>query len=382
MKIIYIYLGEVITQQSVTVPLYLERDQPYIDIEVTGNNAKSSRAQFLVDTGGGGFLIPEGLAHELDIQFTRENLEHEGGSRFLPIAAPRAFVGKMPLDLEHAEVLVALGRSKGLFPGHVLSRYCVVFDYPQQQFTLATPNSFAFQGPSVLTPVHARSGFPRIEVAIDGQIYCMLLDTGASCTMISLDLLERWGVQHPDWPRALGAVGVANMGGFVDDDAFMLRIPELKLGPYLLEGVCAVSRPKGTFEQQMAQWMAEPIIGALGNNVLKHFRMEIDYASGKTYFEQHTQPDQHDMDMVGLTVRPQSDGRYLITSLSNQNDPLVLRSMRVGDELLQVDGQDVHGLSLATVIDALRGEPGLIHTLLVGRDGQRLLVQAPTARII
>jgi hypothetical protein len=44
----------------------------------------------------------------------------------------------------------------------------------------------------------------------------------------------------------------------------MLGLAPIDLGPFKLNGVAAVSRPKGTFEQYMSSMMTKPIIGALG----------------------------------------------------------------------------------------------------------------------
>jgi hypothetical protein len=383
------YEGRCVTMQGITVPLYIEHDRPYINLDILGSEDSPHETLFLVDTGGGSFLLPEAIAHKVGMLLTGKDLIRESGSVLERISPPRVFVGGMPLDLAQTDAFVVLEegafkREYGLISGHILARYRVTFDYPHQQFMLAAPGAFVSLGKAFNTPVHQKSSFPRIEVVIDGQRYGMLLDTGASCTMISSTLLEKWAARHPDWPVASGgAVGTANMGiRAVDEGVFMLRIADLQFGPFHLQGICAVSRPTGTFEQWLSQWTTEPVVGALAGNVLKLFRVEIDYTSGITYFEQHAQPDQRDMDLVGLTLYPQRDGTYSIVAVSDRNDPHVLQSVQVGDILLQVDALKVTGLSLPQVVDALRGEPGHMHMLLLERDGTCLVVNVPTARIL
>ncbi len=377
------------TMQGITVPLYIEHNRPYIDLDILGSEDSPHEARFLVDTGGGSFLLPEAVAHKVGMLLTGKDLIREYGSYLECISPPRVFVGRMPLDLAQTDAFVvleegAVKREYGLIPGHILARYRVTFDYPHRQFMLTSPGPFVPRGKALPTPIHPESDFPRIEVEIDGQRYGMLLDTGASLTMISSTLLEQLATRHPDWPRASGgAIGTANMGErTVDEGVFMLRVSDLQLDLYTLKGNCAVSRPKARFEQWLSQWTTEPVVGALAGNVLKLFRIEIDYASGITYFEQHAQPDQHDMDLVGLTLCPQRDGTYSIVAVSDRNDPHVLQSVRVGDILLQVDALKVTGLSLPQVVDALRGEPGHMHLLLLERDGALLAVNVPTARIL
>lgn len=113
-------------------------------------------------------------------------------------------------------------------PGHVLKRYHVVFDYPAGRFTLAQPGTVKPRGVRLATPIGTRSGFPRIELKIGDETHGFLLDTGATYTMISQELLEHWSNLHPDWKRITGAVGAANMmGGSMETKALMMRLPKL-----------------------------------------------------------------------------------------------------------------------------------------------------------
>jgi predicted aspartyl protease len=205
-------------QQGVTVPLYVELNRPFIDLEFKKADGSSRTARFWVDTGGGGFIICEPLARDLDLKFGPEG--SEGGRRFAATTPPKVTLGGMPLDLEGARAAIALGEktidagvsAEGLMPGHVLKRYHVVFDYPGKQFTLAIPGSLKPRGTRLDSPVQRQNGFPRIEAQIDGQNYGFLLDTGASFTMISQEVLNQWSGKHADWKRTVGAVGAANMG--------------------------------------------------------------------------------------------------------------------------------------------------------------------------
>jgi len=376
------------TQHRVTVPLFIELNRPFIDLEFKRPNGSSRMARFWVDTGGGAFIICEPLARELDLKFGAEMSEQ--GQRFAATTPPKVTLGGMPLDLEGARAIIALGektieagvRAEGMFPGHVLKRYHVVFDYPGKLFTLSAPGGAKPRGSRLDSPVHPRSGFPRIEAQIDGQNYGFLLDTGASFTMISQEVLNQWSGRHPDWPRTLGAVGAANMGlGRMEAGATMMRIPQVKLADFKLPSITAVSRPNGTFERWMSPMMTSPIIGAIGGNVLRLFRVEIDYANGTTYLERRGAPDDA-LDIVGLTLRAQRDGTYLISGVSKENAAEVIEGIREGDKLVRVDKLDVFGAELADVVNALRGAPKQVHILVLERDGRQFILRAPTVRIM
>lgn len=377
--------------QQVTVPLHIEHNRPFVDFELRGADGSLQTARFWIDTGGGAFIITKALARKLGMLWG-EVIESDEG-RFAFCSPPALSLAGMSVRLEQTEVLIALGLSMytmpgifadGLICGSLLAQYQVVFDYPHHQFTLATPGTLIPQGTPLATLIHPQSGFPRLEVQIDGQTYGMLLDTGASHTMISRTLLDILVAAHPDWPRANGAVGTTNMGyEQVDTKKCMVRLAECTWGPYQLADVSVVSRDPGVFEDRMSLGMAGPIVGALGGNVLRCFRVEIDYAGQTTYLEQYAAPVAHDMDMVGLTLLPQSDGSYRVLEIAaDGNTPQDYEHIQAGDILLHVDRQEISGLSLASAVDTLRGVPGQIHTLQLERAGQQREIQVPVRRIL
>src|ERR1051325_3729001 len=137
---------------SVTVPLIVEFNRPFIDLELRRPDGTIRKARFWVDTGGGAFILCEPLANELQLKLGPTM--REGGEKFARIDPPEARLGGMALDLKGARASVAVGQktispgvnAEGFFPAHILARYHVVFDYPGRTFTLAKPNSVKPRG--------------------------------------------------------------------------------------------------------------------------------------------------------------------------------------------------------------------------------------------
>lgn len=296
----------------------------------------------------------------------------------------------MRLDLAGVDTFASLGMrtvisgvpAEGLFPGSALARYQVIFDYPHRQFTIGEPGSFGLLGKPIPLAAHPRSGFPRVEIEVAGETYGMLLDTGASYTMISRALAERWSTEHPEWPCAEGAIAAPNMGHEVDRSALMLRVPEVIWGGFRLRDVGVVSRPVGTFEERMAPLVSRPILGALGGNILKAFRLELQYDRSVLGLEQYAQPDPHDTDLVGIALLPHGDGRYTVCHVAGASSRVLADSVRPGDRLLSVDGRAVQGIPLGRAVDMLRGRPGEMHTLVLQRGDERIEVHVPVQRIL
>jgi hypothetical protein len=337
------------------------------------------KARTWVDTGGGWFAITESLANDIGAKRRGEPAKSDDGQA-IDIAPPTVYLGDLPLDLSsaHTSALVNADRidpgidAEAFLPARVLMHYQVVFDYPARRFTLARPGVLQPQGRPVSSPVQKESGFPRIEIEIDGKPYGFLLDTGAAYTMISRNLLDRLAAEHPNWPRLTGAVGEANMLGDGDTNALLVRLRKIQWGPFEIQDVGVVSRPTGTFETYMSRLMTDGIVGAVAGNVLRTFRVEIDYANGVTYLEQATQPDANDLDSIGIIFQAKTDGSYYIAGLARKNSEVVAQGSTAGDRILQVDGFNVTGATRDAVIHALAGKPGDTHKLAIERDGKRI----------
>jgi predicted aspartyl protease len=274
-----------------TVPLHVEGNRPYIDVTFRKASGATHTARFLVDSGGGGFLLTEPLARELGLALG-ETID-ENGEKLAKTTSPvNAFIGSLPIQLNPERIYiligshnivppVAPGHADGMLPGHVLARYHVVFDYPAATFTIARPGVLAPRGTAIAMPVSSESGFPRTELQVEGTTHGFLLDTGASFTMVSDALLKAWGSAHADWKRYPGAYGdAATLGGQTLETMF---VPRATWGPKPLTEVGVTSQHEGVFEKWMSSMMTAPIVGALGGNVLSHLRVELDYPDQKLY---------------------------------------------------------------------------------------------------
>jgi hypothetical protein len=186
-----------------------------------------------------------------------------------------------------------------------------------------------------------------------------MFDTGAAYTGVSKKLMDRWINEHPAWPHSMGAVGAANMVGKDYDSANeLLRIPEVRWGSFVLRNVGMVSRPTGTYENYVSADMAQPIIGTLSGNVLRHFRIDLDYPAEVAYLQWDLTGGNADLDCVGLIVQVNRDGTVMVSGTSQDHGHPEIPGVRAGDLLLRVDEHDVTGASLASIMQYLSGPVG------------------------
>jgi hypothetical protein len=376
--------------QTVSVPLILEGNAPIVELEVLGPSGVVRKARFLVDTGGGSLILGSKLMADTGAQSIGPAMKEEG-ERIQALKPLTVRLGGMDLDLSGVRIFgmpdqprtISRNDAEGLFPASLLRHYHVVFDYPARKFTLAKPGSVKPQGEKIATPIAKGSGFPRLEMQIGDKTYGFLLDTGASFTMISRTLMDEWARQNPAWPAATGAVGFANMSGNKNEsDALMLRCPEWKVGSFVIKDPAAVSRPAGTFEKWMSDMMTAPIIGSVAGNVLRDFRVEIDYENGYTYLERSGNSRDTDLVTVGLVLSAGTNGALVVTGISSSAGADVKSNVRAGDHLIAVDDVPLNGKPLAAAALALQGKPDVPKRVKLQRGAESVMVTVSPKSII
>lgn len=275
---------------TATLPLVIELDRPYVNLSFEKRDRSRRNARFLVDTGGGAFILSNALADDLGL--TLGTAMEEEGETFSPVRTPlKVFFGSTPLELMPRRIIACGGTTiskhikdfdvDGMLPGHVLAQYHVVFDYPAKTLTLAPPKSVQPKGVAIPMPVGKPSGFPRTEVTIAGVKYAMLIDTGASFTMVSEVLLKKFGEMNPQWPRYVGAHGGAKtLGGMTLETMY---VPHAAWGGFEIGELGITSQREGSFEKWMSSMMKAPIVGALSTAAMREFRVELDYANETLY---------------------------------------------------------------------------------------------------
>lgn len=83
---------------------------------------------------------------------------------------------------------------------------------------------------------------------------------------------------------------------------------------------------------------------------------------------------------IGISIREARSGAIEIAGIQ-ENTPAYRNGLKVGDQLIQVNGTDVQGASLTTVAALIRGDLGKEVTLQVNRDGSSKIFSLLTEKI-
>lgn len=379
-------------QTSVTVPFILDHNRMLVDAEIQRADGSWRAARLWVDTGNPTFFMSVPLA--CDIGVDTSSLGYT--SLVAPVKAVR--IGGMPVDFDSVETRAIAGprwlfstmHNDGNLPSSVLMRYDVVFDYPAQRLTIAKPGSLEHRGARAPAAVNPHTGIVQIDAVVDGDTLSFALDNGASYSFVDSAIVDRLAQRHPKWPRMTGTFACANMWGWWPPSgessavilARELRWGGVKFGDVGLVGVGAVAPGGPALGAWYSRKAARPVNGLLGPNAFKAFRVEIDYAGGTVYFEKRGAFDSHDMDLVGLAIRPEADGSYSVIGVASVNGKPAVEGVEVGDRLLRVGDLEVTGATMGTVIDALRGKPGDKRTMVLERKGAQLTVTGAVNRLL
>jgi hypothetical protein len=378
--------------RNATVPFILDHNRMLVEAEIQRTDGSWRRVRLWVDTGNPTFNMSEGLALDLGLDLPAHDNANAGNSNPEISAPPSIRIGGMTLNLEGVKSKVMLQpfwlftnmHNDANLPSTVLKHYQVVFDYPGRKLTLAIPGSLAHQGIPSPAHVNPNTGIIQMDAVIDGDSMSFALDNGASYSFISEDKLLRISEKHPDWPGMTGTAGCANMWGWwpPNEQTFkVVRVADLvwgqeKLYDVGIVGVPAFSANGPTLGAWYSKKTARPVDGFLGPNAFKSFRVEIDYLNGMVWLKKGALPDKHEMDLVGLSVRQLADSSYQVVGVVQKAGRPLVNGVVSGDILFSIGNIDTRGVTMGTVVDALRGKPGEIRVLGIERDGKRFRTEA------
>ena len=376
-------LEAVIDAESGVAPLVLDGNRVYAELGFVRADASIHRALAFVDMGSEFMEVRKDLYDDLQLR-RRRSLSFR--------------IGQLQIDVGQADVTrddrppSPLGsdlKVEATLPAKVLQRYRATLDYRSRTLTLASPGAARPDGVPVPIRVEAKTGLAVIDVSIDGRSYPLTIDNGSAYTWVRRSTASEWLRAHPDWMRGVGAVGPSNMmmaGDTTESAGMLLRLSALTIGPMVVKDAGALAAGPTTLLRGYADvfdWYSrknpERVAGWIGGNVLKAFRLTIDYSGRMSYWVKQDEVDAHDLDQVGITLKRAGD-RFIVTAIATRDGRPTVDGILPGDVLLRVDHRDLAGATLGAVYDALHGTPGATRTLTVERNGASMDVSVTVTR--
>jgi len=229
------------------------------------------------------------------------------------------------------------------------------------------------------------TGLAVVQASVFGETYAMTVDNGSAYTWVRQQVAKQWTAAHPDWERGIGAVGPSNMmmsGDTTETMGILMRIPTIAVGSVNLTqvGVLAAGPTRlvpGFVD--LFDWYSQknpvPVIGWIGGNVLKQFRLTLDYPNHTMYWLKQQEPDPHDLNQVGITLRS-DNGAFYVAAIATRHGKVAVAGVLPGDKLVSVDDVDLSTATWGQVFEAMHGSPGQSRRLILERGGTRRQISA------
>lgn len=358
-----------------TTRFVLDGNRVYAELSFVRPDGSLHKALVFVDMGSPSMSLSDPLFNNLHLDRTH----------------PLTFrAGEMKITVPSAEVTGTHAQSRplgsefveGILPAGILKEYQIVLDYRKRTLTFAKPGTLKPAG--IATPFHMNeeTGLIAVDTIVDGKHYAVTIDNGSAWTWFRQTAVKGWLAKHAVWVRGVGAVGPSNMMmiGDLEATGMLARIPNIKVGVLTLNDVDVLGPgPTHAFPFDLFDWYsrknAVPVLGWIGGNVLKGYRLTIDYPNRTLYWQKQTGPDTHELDQIGLTLRTQA-GEYFVAAVATKHGLPTVANVEPGDRLVQVDALTLKGATWGAIFQAMHGKPGSKRILVLERNGNPVTVTA------
>lgn len=253
-------------------------------------------------------------------------------------------------------------RIHGLIGFHFFNSFLVQIKYPLKRLTFASPGSkLKVKGNRMPIQLINNKPYMQLKVSQDGSSIrevTMIVDIGASHAL-SLEALD--GQPFPLPPKNITANLGVGFAGLIN--GHIGRLKTVQIGSETFEDVLC-SFPD--FQQAGAKTGVSVRNGNVGNNLLKHFDLTIDYAHQAMYFKPNSykeMPFEHDMSGMEVYLREGTPDLYFVGRIE-AGSPAAEADIQTDDQLLSLNFKSVTEYNLDD-----------IDLLLKEGDGRRVIMQ-------
>ncbi len=355
-------------KHSAVIPFLFAENILYLEVTV-----KDNTRYWVLDSGASMSVIDADYAEELQLQQHDRIKGHGFGDLFTLsfTTLPAYRVGSVLFDPQTVFVVKNLTAQSyepeiaGILGYDFLSRFVVEIDYDHKTVTLHDPEHYrcnSCTGTVVEAPLKYRTF--TIPVTLDHKYRGdWSLDLGAHTSSIHFSFAEK--------NNLLQRRGIETISQGVSGISFekTVQFNDLETGGFHIDHplvTIPLKRGKG------ATALGE-IAGNLGNDILRHFNLVLDYENQQvTFMEGKNFRNHPPRDKSGILIG-RSEFRHPMISFVAPGSPAQKAGFQAGDIIVKVDDRKISsGTAVLPLRDILREEAGTTHIFTLTRNGQQI----------
>jgi predicted aspartyl protease len=338
----------------VDLPVQLVNNLVLVSVRAGGSEPLS----FILDTGASATVLNRTVAERLGLELhAGEDAKTGGGSAQTASATGiTLWVGNVSLAdittvaIDLSGLQAGLGRPvDGILGYDIFRRYVVEIDYAANTVRLHEPAKYQYGGSGNVLPIVIEDQVPFAQVQVlsptgketDARVE---LDTGQTGALTLVKpYVDTKRLVAPRQPRVRIQTGAILSGRVA---AEVVRMAGVRLGQFLITNPVVNVTPS-----EEGAGVSGGTVGLLGGEVLRRFRVIIDYSRSRIILEPNAQldtPMEFDMSGMSLAAVASDPSVYRVRTLIEQS-PATDAGVAVNDLLIAIDGTPVGAATLSDI---------------------------------
>ncbi len=327
--------------------------------------------RLILDSGAGVNILSPAVASQLHLQVEGDPLGLAGAGG--PAQAKAARLDSLRIGSLEArgQWFYVLPMPWGDKPGPVgavgyelLSRIVTTVDYEHARLILQLPQNFTAPMNAVKIALLPVERSIEVKGSVDGAAGVFGIDTGDESSLsLQPQFAEKNGLEKILHPRFEGYVS-SGVGGALSSASYArvrsFRISDAEVNDaitYLYKG----------------RFITEEIDGNIGTRVLRHFNITFDLPQGVVYFEKNAIWGEREIfNRAGIVIDSIQQDQVIRNVLPGS--PGDVAGLKVGDEVLEIDGRKPNGDPLQQNDPAFLQRAGTKVNLTVKRGEKRISI--------
>jgi hypothetical protein len=269
----------------------------------------------------------------------------------------------------------------GILGTDLIQNLVTTIDYENRKLIFQTPESFKPSRKAISIPIVIHDSKPYIILPVtllDGTKLeaKLLIDTGASHALL-LELFAEPKIKIQD--NFINTILGRGLAGTIE--GWIGRVNKVDIGNTSFKNVLTFFTDTNSYNKN---YVLAGRNGTVGGELLGRFKVTIDYAHQKVYFERNANYKKpFEYNMAGFDIIGSGDlfDKIEIVNVIEKS-PAYIAGMRIGDIIIQINGLAGKSLTVNEFNNILRSRPGKSLRLIVMRGKQKLKFKFKLKRLI